>query len=136
MLRVVNDILQAKGLMMRTGTAVDATHDRSAELDQERRESATPRCIRPRRAMHWYFGMKAHIGVDAESGLVHTVVGTAANVNDSTSPARCCTVRKTAAFGDAGYQGVAQASEEAAGPTVARGDAPGKRKKLNPFLEP
>jgi IS5 family transposase len=53
----------------------------------------------------WYFGMKAHIGVDADSGLVHTVIGTAANVNDVTQAKALLHGEEEIAFGDAGYQG-------------------------------
>lgn len=55
---------------------------------------------------HRHFGMKAHIGVDAQSGLVHTVIGTAANVNDVTQAAKLLHRKEEHAWGDAGYQGV------------------------------
>lgn len=55
---------------------------------------------------HRHFGMKAHIGVDAQSGLVHTVIGTAANVNDVTQAAKLLHGKEEHAWGDAGYQGV------------------------------
>lgn len=49
----------------------------------------------PRReTWRWHFGMKVHIGADAESGLVHTVIGTAANANDVTKPTSCCTAKR------------------------------------------
>ena len=54
----------------------------------------------------WHFGMKAHIGVDAASGLVYTVMGTAANVSDVTQAHALLHGDETAALGDAGYQGV------------------------------
>ena len=60
--------------------------------------------------------MKAHVGVDAESGLVHTVIGTAANVNDVTQAGALLPGQATSAFGDAGYRGVDK-REEAKGPT-------------------
>ena len=56
----------------------------------------------------WYFGMKAHIGVDAESGLVHSVVTTAANVNDVTQADKLLHGQETDVLADAGYQGVAK----------------------------
>ena len=78
---VINDLLRAKGLMLRVGTAVDATliaapsstKNASGERDPEMHQS---------KKGNQYFGMKAHIGVDAESGLVHTVRGTSGNVHD------------------------------------------------------
>ena len=58
-----------------------------------------------------HFGMKAHIGVDAESGLVHTVVGTATNVNDVTQAGELLHGEEPDAWGDAGYQGVDKREE-------------------------
>ncbi len=54
----------------------------------------------------WHFGMKAHIGVDADPGLVHTVIGTSANVNDVTQAGALMHGQEHDAFGDAGYRGV------------------------------
>jgi IS5 family transposase len=59
----------------------------------------------------WHFGMKAHIGVNAASGLVHTVVGTAGNVSDVTQAHALLHGDETAAIGDAGYQGVEKRPE-------------------------
>ena len=79
----------------------------------------------------WYFGMKAHIGVDADSGLVHSVEGTAANVNDVTQAHKLLHGQETDAFADAGYRGAHKRPE-------AKGDVnwhvamrPGKRKALD-----
>jgi IS5 family transposase len=80
--------------------------------------------------------MKAHIGVDAESGLVHTVVGTAANVNDVTQAARLLHGQEQHAWGDAGYQGVDKRQEMQERKTkwhVAM--RPGKRRALDPERE-
>ncbi len=79
--------------------------------------------------------MKAHIGVDTHSGLVHTVAGTAANVNDLNMAGALLHGDEEAAFGDAGYQGVHK-RPEAAGPTWHVAMRPGLRRKLNPFIEP
>tara|TARA_B100001105_G_C22382616_1_gene440372 strand:+ start:1464 stop:1904 length:441 start_codon:yes stop_codon:yes gene_type:complete len=79
--------------------------------------------------------MKAHIGVDAHSGLVHSVVGTAASVNDVTQAGSLLHGEEEAAFGDAGYQGVHK-RPEAAGPAWHVAMRPGLRRKLNPFIEP
>ena len=84
---------------------------------------------------NWYFGMKAHIGVDSQSGLVHTVAGTAANVSDLNMAGALLHGEEEVAFGDAGYQGVHKRAE-AAGPTWYVAMRPGKRKLLNPFIEP
>lgn len=88
----------------------------------------------------WYFGMKAHIGVDAQSGLVHTVIGTAANVNDVTKAVCLLHGQETDAWGDAGYQGVDKRQELKDGKVcweVAMEVAmrPGKRRALDPERE-
>jgi len=74
--------------------------------------------------------MKAHVGVDAKSGLVHAVVGTAANVNDVTQAGALLHGRETVAFGDAGYRGVHK-REEAQGPLWHVAMQPGKRRQLD-----
>jgi len=78
--------------------------------------------------------MKAHIGVDIASGLVHTVATTPANVNDLNVARALLHGQEHAAFGDAGYQGVHK-PPEAAGPTWHVAMRPGLRKKLNAFIE-
>jgi IS5 family transposase len=135
MLRVVNDILQAKGLMMRTGTAVDATLISAPSSTKNAEGERDPEMKQTKKGNNWYFGMKAHIGVDAHSGLVHSVAGTAANVNDLNMAGALLHGDEEAAFGDAGYQGVHK-RPEAVGPTWHVAMRPGKRKKLNPFIEP
>jgi IS5 family transposase len=135
MLRVVNDLLQRKGLMMRTGTAVDATLISAPSSTKNADGGRDPEMKPTRKGNNWYFGMKAHIGVDSHSGLVHTVAGTAANVNDLNMAGALLHGEEEAAFGDAGYQGVHR-RPEAAGPTWHVAMRPGRRRKLNPFIEP
>jgi IS5 family transposase len=79
--------------------------------------------------------MKAHIGVDTHSGLVHTVAGTPANVNDLNMAGALLHGEEEVAFGDAGYQGVHK-RPEAQGPTWHVAMRPGLRRKLNAFIEP
>jgi IS5 family transposase len=122
MLRVVNDILQAKGLMLRKGTVVDATLIAAPSSTKNAEGERDPEMKQTKKGNQWYFGMKAHIGVDAHSGLVHTVVGTAASVHDVTQAGALLHGEEEAAFGDAGYQGVHK-RPEAQGPDLARGDA-------------
>ena len=135
MLRVVNDILQAKGMMMRTGTVVEATLMSAPSSTKNAEGERDPEMKPTRKGNNWYFGMKAHIGVDDRSGLVHTVVGTAANVNDLNVAGELLHGDEEAAFGDAGYQGVHK-RPEAGGPTWHVAMRPGKRRKLNPFIKP
>jgi IS5 family transposase len=135
MLRVVNDILQAKGLMMKKGTVVDATLIAAPSSTKNAEGERDPQMKQTRKGNQWYFGMKAHIGVDAHSGLVHSVVGTAANVNDVTQAGALLHGQEEDAYGDAGYQG-AHKRPEAAGPAWHVAMRPGLRRKLNPFIEP
>jgi IS5 family transposase len=133
MLRVVNDILQAKGLLMRTGTAVDATLINAPSSTKNLEGERDPEMKQTKKGNQWYFGMKAHIGVDAESGLVHTVVGTSANVNDINVAGALLHGQEDIAFGDAGYQGVHKRAE-AQGPEWHVAMRAGKRRALNTFL--
>jgi hypothetical protein len=90
MLRVVNDILQAKGLMLRSGTAVDATLISAPSSTKNADGERDPEMKQTKKGNQWYFGMKAHIGVDAHSGLVHTVRG---KVIDPVRGDRCLPIR-------------------------------------------
>ncbi len=92
--------------MLKTGTLVDATLIAAPSSTRNARGERDPEMRQTKKGNQWHFGMKAHIGVDAESGLVHTVIGTAANVSDVTQAARLLHGQEQGAFGDAGYQGV------------------------------
>jgi transposase, IS5 family len=135
MLRLVNDILGAKGLLLRTGTVVDATLIAAPSSTKNADGQRDPEMKQTKKGNNWYFGMKAHIGVDAQSGLVHTVAGTAANVNDLNMAGALLHGDEEVAFGDAGYQGVHK-RPEAQGPTWHVAMRRGLRRKLNPFVEP
>ena len=135
MLRVVNDILQAKRLTMKKGTVVDATLIAAPSSTKNAEGKRDPEMKQAKKGNQWYFGMKAHIGVDAHSGLVHSVVGTAANVNDVTQAGALLHGDEEIAFGDAGYQGVHKRIE-AQGPQWHVAMRPGLRRKLNPFIAP
>ena len=83
--------------------APSSTKNQDGECDPEMHQT--------KKGNQWHFGMKAHIGVDADSGLVHTVVGTAANVNDVTQAGKLVHGEETDVYADAGYQGVAKREE-------------------------
>ena len=130
MLAAINELLRSKGLMLRAGTVVDATLISAPSSTKNADGERDPEMHQTKKGNQWHFGMKAHIGADAESGLVHTVIGTAANVNDVTQGHALLHGDETDAFGDAGYQGVAK--REDAGPAnwhVAM--RPGKRRALD-----
>lgn len=135
MLRLVNDLLQHKGLMLRSGTAVDATLIAAPSSTKNADGERDPQMRQTKKGNNWYFGMKAHIGVDTHSGLVHTVATTPANVHDLNMAGVLLHGDEEAAFGDSGYRGVHK-RPEAAGPTWHVAMRHGLRRKLNPFIEP
>jgi transposase, IS5 family len=110
-LATVNATLAGKGLMLREGTVVDATLIAAPSSTKNSSGERDPEMHQTKKGNQWHFGMKCHIGVDADSGLVHTVVGTAANVNDVTQASKLVHGEETDVFADAGYQGVAKREE-------------------------
>jgi IS5 family transposase len=134
-LGTINAGLAQHGLMLKTGTVVDATIIAAPSSTKNKTGERDPEMHQTKKGNQWHFGMKAHIGVDAESGLVHTVIGTAANVSDVTQAGSLLHGDEQVAFGDAGYQGVHK-RPEAAGPDWFVAMRPGLRRKLNPFIEP
>lgn len=132
--RIFNEInahLASKGLTMREGTIVDATLIAAPSSTKNRDGKRDPEMHQSKKGNDWHFGMKAHIGVDMASGLVHTVVGTAGNVADVTQAHALLHGGEVVVLGDAGYQGVAKRPENA-GSSVAWHTAmrPGLRKVL------
>ena len=128
----VNGLLAEKGLLLREGTSVDATLIAAPPSTKNRDGQRDPEMTQTKKGNQWYFGMKAHVGVDAETGLVHTVVATAANVSDVTQAHRLLHGQETDVFADAGYQGVDKRAENQ-GKQVAWHVAmrPGKRRALD-----
>ena len=127
----INTHLAQKGLLLKEGTVVDATIIAAPSSTKNRDGKRDPEMHQTKKGNQWHFGMKAHIGVDAESGLTHTVVTTAANVSDVSMAHTLLHGDETAAFGDAGYQGV-EKREENRNPAVTWHVAlrPGKRRAL------
>lgn len=107
----INRQLAEKGLLMREGTIVDATLIAAPPSTKNRDKARDPDMHQTKKGNQWYFGMKAHIGVDADSGFVHTVLATSANVADVTEAHALLHGEETIAFGDAGYQGVEKREE-------------------------
>lgn len=134
MLRVVNDLLMHKGLMLRSGTVVDATLIAAPSSTKNADGERDPQMKQTKKGNNYYFGMKAHIGVDAHSGLVHTVSTTSANVHDLHVAEALLHGQETDVFADAGYQGIDKRAA-AGGATWHVAMRPGKRRKLNPFIE-
>jgi IS5 family transposase len=107
----VNTALAAAGLMMREGTIADATIIAAPPSVKNEANARDPDMHQTKKGNQWYFGMKAHIGVDAESGLVHTVVGTSANEADVTQTEHLLHGEEKDVFLDAGYVGADKREE-------------------------
>ena len=101
----INGHLAGKGLMMREGTIVDATLIAAPPSTKNDAKSRDPEMHQAKKGKNWHFGMKAHIGVDAKSGLVHTVIGTPANLSDVSQAHDLLHGEERSVHGDAGYQG-------------------------------
>lgn len=132
----VNDLLSAKGLLLKAGTAVDATLIAAPSSTKNKDKKRDPEMHSSQKGKQWYFGMKAHIGVDADSGLVHTVRGTSGNVADVVEGNSLLHGQETDAFGDAGYQGVDKRPDAQKGVTWHVAMRPGKRKELDKENKP
>jgi transposase, IS5 family len=104
-LATVNLLLGAKGLMLRSGTVVDATLISAPSSTKNASGERDPEMHQSKKGQQWFFGMKAHIGVDADSGLVHTVRGTSGHVNDVVEANSLRHGQEKDVFADAGYQG-------------------------------
>ena len=130
-LKVVNDLLSQRGLLLKTGTVVDATLIAAPTSTKNKDKARDPEMHSSQKGNQWHFGMKAHIGADADSGLVHTVRGTSGNVHDVVEGSSLLHGEETLAYGDAGYQGIdkrADANKVVSWQIAMR---PGKRKALN-----
>ncbi len=108
---VINTDLAQKGLLLKEGTIVDATIIAAPPSTKNNADARDPEMHQTKKGNQWHFGMKAHIGVDAASGLVHTVVTTAANEHDVTVAHSLLHGEEKIALGDSGYQGVEKRDE-------------------------
>ncbi len=99
-------MLSERGLLLKQGTIVDATIIAAPSSTKNKSGKRDPEMHQTQKGNNWHFGMKAHIGVDAESGLVHTVTTTPANDHDITQAYALVHGEEQAVFGDSGYIGV------------------------------
>ena len=107
----INADLTARGLLLRAGTLVDATLIAAPPSTKNQQKARDPEMHQTKKGNQWYFGMKAHIGADRDSKLVHTVVVTAANVADLTKTAELLHGQEQQVHADAGYTGVEKRAE-------------------------
>ena len=96
-------LLAQRGLLLREGTTVDATLIAAPPSTKNRQRKRDPEMSQTKKANQWHFGMKAHIGVDSHSGLVHTAEITTARVHDAAVVSNLLHGEETFALGDRGY---------------------------------
>ena len=133
-LQVINAKLSAQGLLLKVGTVVDATLIAAPSSTKNSTGKRDPDMHQTKKGNQWHFGMKAHIGVDAESGLVHTVTTTPANDHDVTQAHALLHGQEKVIFADSGYRGVTKRDEiQKKHPSVDWNVAmmPGKRRVLD-----
>ena len=130
-LQTINELLRAKGLLLRAGTVVDATLIAAPSSTKNSSGERDPEMHQSKKGNQWYFGMKAHIGVGAQSGLVHTVRGTSGNVNDVVEANSLLHGDETEAFADAGYQGAHKRPDAKSSVRWNIAMRPGKRAALD-----
>jgi len=114
MLEAVNVHLEARGIKIQTGTIVDATILHAPSSTKNEAGKRDPEMHQTKKGNQWYFGLKAHIGVDAKEGHVHSLVTSAANVADMHMLPDLLHGEERKVWGDAGYQGQTEAIQEAA----------------------
>lgn len=107
----VVELLTQRGLILKRGTIVDSTFIEAPSSTKNQKKERDPEAPSAKKGNVWYFGYKAHIGVDSESGLVHTVQVTAANVHDVCVTADLLTGEEEQVYGDSGYLGAEKCPE-------------------------
>ena len=126
----INAHLADKGLLLKEGTVVDATIIEASSSTKNQSGKRDPEMHQTKKGNLWHFGMKAHIGVDAESGITHTLVTTPAHISDVTQAHDLLHGQERVAFGDAGYRGVEKRSEKRSSAIWHVAMRPGKRRAL------
>ena len=129
----INRHLESQGLRLQEGTIVDASIIAAPSSTKNRGKERDPEMHQTKKGNEWHFGMKVHIGVDSQTGVVHSVSTTPANVHDVIETPRLLHGGETQVWCDAGYQGVHQRPEnrdlEVEWQVAMR---PGRRRKLEP----
>jgi len=107
----LNDRLESNGCVMRGGSIVDATIIKAPSSTKNASGKRDPEMHQTKKGNEWHFGMKAHIGVDAGTGYVHSLTGTSANVHDITEASKLLRDDDEVMYGDAGYLGIEKREE-------------------------
>ena len=129
----INSHLEAQGLRLREGTIVDASIIEAPSSTKNRTGGRDPEMHQTKKGDQWHFGMKVHIGVDSETGVVHSMSTTAANVHDVTEAHRAAARRGVSGVGRCGVSGSPQTGgESGAGGGLAGGAAAGAAAETGP----
>ncbi|MDP3073285.1 MAG: IS5 family transposase [Opitutaceae bacterium] len=131
----INADLAASGLLLREGTLVDATLIAAPPSTKNAKKARAPEMHQAKKGHQWHFGMKAHIGADRDSTLVHAVVATAANVADVTQASALLHGDEPQVHGDAGYTGAEKRPEIVALGRKIDWQIAGKRNALKALAE-
>ena len=131
----INADLTARGLLLREGTLVDATLIAAPSSTKNQKRARDPEMHQTKKGSQWYFGLKAHIGTDRDSTLVHTVVVTAANVADIAKTAELLHGEERQVHADAGYTGVEKRPEIVALARLIDWQIAGKRGLIKALAE-
>ena len=105
LLRAVNEHLHRNGIKISNGTIVDATIIGAPSSTKNQEGKRDPEMHQVGKGKQWYFGMKAHVGVDSKRKLIHTILASAAKVSDVDALPYLLHGRETRVWGDQGYQG-------------------------------
>ena len=109
LLYAVNEYLRVNGIKIAKGTIVDATIISAPSSTKNKDKERDPEMHQSAKGQQWYFGMKAHVGVDSKTKLIHTILASAANVADRDALPYLLHGRETRVWGDQGYQGQTEA---------------------------
>jgi len=105
LLKAVNEYLRTNGIKIANGTIVDATIISAPSSTKNKDGKRDPEMHQAAKGHQWYFGMKAHVGVDSKTKLIHAILASAANVHDRDALPHLLHGRETRVWGDQGYQG-------------------------------
>ena len=114
LLTAVNDHLHRSGIKIANGTIVDATIINAPSSTKNKDGKRDPQMHQTAKGRQWYFGMKAHLGVDSKTKLIHTVLASAANVGDALALPHLLHGKETRVWGDQAYRGQKEAMRAAA----------------------
>ena len=109
--KAINRVMEATGHIMHGGTIVDATIINAPSSTKNKEKKRDPEMHQTKKGNEWKFGMKCHIGVDAGTGIVHTITATSGNVHDICEASKLLREDDEFVYGDSGYIGIEKREE-------------------------